>query len=217
MNVTDELVREYFQHCYADDLASERFRSMGPDEQRELIDRSMDWCRRAMERFVEVFNNRTPDRLTGYLHPSNKFFRRLFERWTGLKLPAGSRATINAVREFIGPAEYDNYLARLDAERAREKAEREAAREAAEREDQLADTIRHGGELMTMREFIDRAIASGYEPIDAKRGFATVTHLVRGETGYELRKKYHRAYAHERFAETRTTSNERFAASPAAT
>lgn len=63
----------------------------------------------------------------GSLHPSNKNTRKMFEQWSGKKLPPSPGATEGFLKEFIGAEIVDAYYARREAdEKAAEKAKADA-------------------------------------------------------------------------------------------
>lgn len=60
------------------------------------------------------------------LHPSNKNTRKMFEQWSGKKLPKSPTETERWLREFIGPDIVDAYYAKREADAAAEQAAKDA-------------------------------------------------------------------------------------------
>lgn len=87
-----------------------------------------NWLNRAIHLRLSIENKSLEvlDRIdNGLFHPDNKVSRRLFERVTGIDLPATVGKTMAVVENWAGQALIDHRNAKLEAQKEKERAELE--------------------------------------------------------------------------------------------
>jgi hypothetical protein len=156
----DELVEQTFQKLYADDLQSERFTKLTPDEQKKIVDRAMTDHKVAINALVFKIRDRDVQLYFGHtLDVHNKRYREIFEWETGIKLPPTSQASQAALREYLG----EEKVAESQRQRTAAKLEKENA-EAAKKE------AAHAATMLRIMEKIERDVeVPGESLIDVAR------------------------------------------------
>lgn len=144
--------------------------------------------------------------LLATLHLGNKVSRAIFMKLTGVTLGKTETETRKSIREFIGPANFDEYIDAIDRARAANEQQAADNHAANERRNKLSAAVqykigtdanfRHG----TRQTFIDDLVANGFKPVEAKRGFRNVLKMVNDREVFTLQTKYEREYALERLA-----------------
>src|SRR5690606_9582051 len=131
---------------YKDEMASDRFKALSPDEQQELCDKARESLRAGLERLAGMIKRRDVALWAGHtLNPDNRMYRRLFERLTGEKLPAGAKATQEFVADFVGRAAIDGYV--QAKQKAAEAKEAERAASVRKELDAIVARIKAGEEV----------------------------------------------------------------------
>ena len=136
---------------------------------------------------------------------SNEVSKKLFEKYTGVKLPSTIEGKKNAILEWAGK-DIDEYNAEIKEAYAKKQAERE--KEAKERElnyaiDELKnERIRtEGWGVITKQEFIKNLIDSGYTLEKKKQGIKPVYSLWKDKFGYSFKTRNERLYIDELFSQ----------------
>lgn len=154
--------------------------------------------------FANDLVNKNYERLISILAQgkgSNEVSKKLFEKYTGVKLPSTIEGKKNAILEWAGKdvEEYNNEL-------KDRYAKKQAEREQAAKDEELKNAINElentrvktkSGVILTKRQFIKDLFDSGYELEKTKQGIKPVYQLMKGNSGYNFNSRIERLYIDE--------------------
>lgn len=154
--------------------------------------------------FANDLVNKNYERLISILAQgkgSNEVSKKLFEKYTGVKLPSTIEGKKNAILEWAGKnvEEYNNEL-------KDRYAKKQAEREQAAKDEELKNAINElentrvktkSGVILTKRQFIKDLFDSGYELEKKKQGIKPVYQLMKGNSGYNFNSRIERLYIDE--------------------
>lgn len=199
---TEELAQQFYNETmleHADTLAS-----YTPEQVEQARVDTLARCRAYVAKVGAAVENKDAPALVNSVHRHNKHSRKIFHLLTGIDPGKTDKSCVAAIKQHVGPEEYERQFAERRAAREKDKAERAAKAEASRREYALKKSVRWaptGGGLMetkTVREVIDILLEDGFTPVDTKRGAFPAINLQKDGKGYQFRAKYEMAYIRER-------------------
>lgn len=191
--------------CGIAEMREEWFLKLPPQRQQSLIEDAHRRCRQSAEQLLLAIETKDIQRLLASLHTGNSGSRRIFTTLTGAQLGNTEAATRESIRQWVGAALYDAFIANREAERLADIKARAEKRAVDAREHALSTAVRFakGGSGLvqtgTVREWIDDLLSRGFVPTEFKRGFAQGTRLVNGSRYQSLRNKHEGDYAREKY------------------
>ena len=150
--------------------------------------------------FANAIKNKDYNKLISILAQgkgSNEVSKKLFTKYTGVKLPSTIEGKKNAILEWAGKDidEYNNELREKQNKRQEER-DREIREENLKRaKSELEDiNVNSSGKTMNEREFIDNLYNNGYQLEKMKQGIKPVYYLYKSNSGYKFTKPIEKIY-----------------------
>lgn len=212
--VTLELVNEFIAYCYADDMKSDKFINLPPNEQEAVLEKARQRTAWQLESLYEAFDAKDAFTLRRKLDRINPFYRKSFTKLTGISLGKTVAECDEALRKFI-----PNFDEQIEAHRQKREADAQAraAKQVQDDRDRALSVQYRWASLgggvakpTKVRDIIDELIAAGYRPVRGKRGSFEVVHLMNAASNRQttFRKKHEIEYAFEAAAERDATQGE---------